>query len=182
LPGRAVQHLVLLTDGFRIRGREMRGAEDTFPAGVFCSIPGLARAMRKNPQELRKTDYNARFIDATTAGRCREGPIPQHPRSHSMDRRHLQRSFTTLRFYGCSAAQSGSAVNKHPLNATKMYALRPENWATQKGSLQVLTPDYSLQRTVSSNGTEIVITPDERKSSSAEGDPVQPLGCVVTDS
>ncbi len=80
------QDLVFLPDGSWMRGWEIRRGEGSFPGGVICSIPGLARAMRKIPEELRKIDYKARFIDTTTASPWRECYNPLHPQSRSMDR------------------------------------------------------------------------------------------------
>ena len=83
--------LVLLPDGSWMRGWEIRRADGSFPGGVICSIPGLARAMRKIPQELGKINYGARFIDTTTASPWRECYNPRHPQSRSMDRLHKMR-------------------------------------------------------------------------------------------
>jgi len=80
------EDLVLLPDGSWMRGWEIRRRDGNFPGGVICSIPGLARAKRKIPEELRRIAYKARFIDTTTASPWRECYNPRHPQSRSMDR------------------------------------------------------------------------------------------------
>jgi hypothetical protein len=85
------EDLVLTPDGSWMRGWEIRRADGNYPGGVICSIPGLARAMRKIPQELREIDYKARFIDTTTASPWRECYNPRHPQTRTMDRLNKMR-------------------------------------------------------------------------------------------
>jgi len=85
------EDLVFLPDGSWMPGWEIRRTDGNYPGGVICSIPGLARAMRKIPQELRKIHYRARFIDTTTASPWRECYNPRHPQSRTMDRLNKMR-------------------------------------------------------------------------------------------
>ncbi len=82
------QGLVLDARGRWVRGWEIRSKQGEFPGGVVCSIPGLARAKRKIPEELRQKRYRCRFIDTTTASAFRECYSPEHPTTRSEDNRH----------------------------------------------------------------------------------------------
>ena len=57
-----------------------------YQGGVISSGPGLARAKKVIPEDLRTIPYLARFIDTTTASPFREDYNPLHPLSRSQDR------------------------------------------------------------------------------------------------
>ncbi len=82
------QDLVLDGRGRRVRGWEIRSKQGNFPGGVVCSIPGLARARKKIPQELREKHYLCRFIDTTTASAFKECYNPAHPTTRRQDKDH----------------------------------------------------------------------------------------------
>jgi len=82
------QDLVLDARGARVRGWEIRSKRGNFPGGVVCSIPGLARAKKKIPEELQQKHYLCRFIDTTTAAAFKECYNPAHPTTRTQDRRY----------------------------------------------------------------------------------------------
>jgi hypothetical protein len=87
------QDLVLLPNGDWMKGwvdTEVHsdGTTTLYQAGVISSKPGLERAMRKIPEELKQIPYLCRFIDTTTASPWREDYSPVHPLTRSDDRKN----------------------------------------------------------------------------------------------
>jgi hypothetical protein len=79
------EDLVIDKNGNWIKGWTIKKVIKEYPGGVICSIPGLARAKQKIPQELKNKPYTARFIDTTTASPWRECYNPKHPTTRSED-------------------------------------------------------------------------------------------------
>jgi len=279
------EDLVLLPDGSWMRGWEIRRSDGRFPGGVICSIPALARAMRKIPQELRTINYKAHFIDTTTASPWRECYNPNHPQSRSSDRLNKMRLLEfcskdmnlvvgtetgidpsvpyvhyyegmlslgpyrlpdagreminykpptkdflkyqvgafyriplwELVYHDCTVSTWywGDYNNKVPevwdrrdlfnilYGTPPMWMFDHKIWLRHKGRFlqcyrnvcavarkvgyaemllhEFLTPDHLVQRTVFSNGTEIVINLGEKVFLRAEAASVQPIGYIVSD-
>jgi hypothetical protein len=77
--------LVLDEKGNWIKGWDIKKDEQEYPGGVISSKPGLERAKKEIPEDLKDHPYTARFIDTTTASPWREDYNPLHPLTRSED-------------------------------------------------------------------------------------------------
>lgn len=68
-----------------VRGWTIKKGLKEYPGGVICSIPGLERAKKHIPKDLKKNPYTARFIDTTTSTPWRECYNLVHPTTRSED-------------------------------------------------------------------------------------------------
>jgi hypothetical protein len=67
------------------------GKKVAYTAYACCSIPGLARAKRVIPTELKTKHYTCRFIDTITASPWRECYCPAHPTTRTIDKQTKMR-------------------------------------------------------------------------------------------